>query len=122
MSIGLKRVLIVDDAVFMRMVLKDILVKLDFQIVGEAGNGEEAVLKYEELRPDLTTLDLTMPKVDGISALRAILTLDPYANVIICSASGEVEKVQEALSIGAKDFIVKPFNPNKVTEILKKYA
>ena len=122
MSIGLKRVLIVDDAVFMRMVLKDILVKLDFQIVGEAGNGEEAVLKYEELRPDLTTLDLTMPKVDGISALRAILTLDPYANVVICSASGEVEKVQEALSLGAKDFIVKPFNPNKVTEILKKYA
>lgn len=118
----MKKVLIVDDAVFMRMVLKDILSKLDFQIVAEASDGEEAITKYEEFHPDLTTLDLIMPKMDGLQTLKAILSVDKDAKVIICSASGQHAKVQEALSIGAKDFIVKPFNPNKVSTIMKRYA
>ncbi len=107
---------------FMRMVLKDILSKLNFQVVAEASDGQEGVLKYEEFQPDLTTLDLTMPKMDGLQALKAILSFHKEAKVIICSASGEHGKVQEALAIGAKDFIVKPFNPSKVVEIMKRYA
>jgi two-component system chemotaxis response regulator CheY len=122
MNLNKKRVLVVDDAMFMRILLKDILTKLDFEIVGEASDGEEAILKFQNLKPDLTTLDLTMPKMDGLETLKAILALDPNANVIICSATGESDKVQKALELGAKNFITKPFNPNKVSEILKRYA
>lgn len=118
-----RRVLIADDAVFMRMMLRDIIVnKLGLEVAGEAANGHEAVAKYKELRPDLLTLDITMPLQDGISALRDIMTEDPAANIIMISALGQHNKVTEALAAGAKDFIIKPFNPGKVIEILKKYV
>lgn len=116
-----KRVLIADDAMFMRMILRDILTRLGLDVV-EAENGEDAVSKYSETHPDLTVLDIIMPKMDGIEALKNILRSNQGASIIMCSASGQQAKVQEALSLGAKDFIIKPFNPNKVTEVLKRYV
>lgn len=115
-----KTVLIADDAAFMRMVLKNILVKNGYQIVGEAANGAEAVRLYGELKPDVVTMDLTMPEMDGIEALKRIRAGDPNANVVMCSAMGQQVMVLEAVQAGAKDFIVKPFGEDRVLESLQK--
>ena len=115
-----KRVLIVDDAAFMRMLLKDIVTKAGFEVVGEASNGKEAVEKYKELKPDVVTMDITMPEMNGIEAVKEIKKIDPNANIIMVSAMGQQAMVIEAIQAGAKDFIVKPFQPARVIEALKK--
>ncbi|MEL3957233.1 response regulator [Caldifermentibacillus hisashii] len=115
-----KRILIVDDAAFMRMMIKDILVKNGFEVVGEASDGAQAVEKFKELNPDLVTLDITMPEVDGIAALKQIRAIDPNAKVIMCSAMGQQAMVIDAIQAGAKDFIVKPFQADRVLEAIKK--
>ncbi len=114
------RVLVVDDAAFMRKLLSDALASGGHEIVGEAGNGEEAVDRWQELRPDLTTLDITMPQKDGLAALAEIMAADPSAKVIMCSALGQEAKVLEAVKLGAKDFVVKPFQPPRVLEAVSK--
>ncbi|HQD40805.1 MAG: response regulator [Firmicutes bacterium] len=113
-------VLIVDDAAFMRMMLKDILLRGGYQVVGEAENGQRAIELYKELKPDLVTMDITMPELDGISALKEIRAYDPDAVVIMCSAMGQQALVIDAIGAGAKDFIVKPFQPERVLEAVKK--
>ncbi len=115
-----KRILIVDDAAFMRMLLKDIVSKAGFEVVGEASNGKEAVEKYRELKPDAVTMDITMPEMNGIDAVKEIKKTDPNANIIMVSAMGQQAMVIEAIQAGAKDFIVKPFQPARVIEALKK--
>ena len=114
------RVLVVDDAAFMRMMVKDILSKNGYEVVGEAENGMKALEKYQELKPDLTTMDITMPEMDGIQALKGIRAKDPNASVIMCSAMGQQAMVIEAIQSGAKDFIVKPFQAERVLEAVKK--
>ncbi len=114
------KVLIVDDAAFMRMMIKDILTKNGFEVVGEAENGAKAVEKFQELRPDLTTMDITMPEMDGISAVKQIKKIDAGAKVIMCSAMGQQAMVIEAIQSGARDFIVKPFQPDRVLEAIRK--
>ena len=114
------RVLVVDDAAFMRKMLSDTLVKAGHEVVGQAANGQEGVDQFRALRPDLTTLDITMPEVDGLSALRQILSFDPTARVIMCSALGQESKVLESVKSGAKDFIVKPFNADRVVEAVAR--
>ncbi len=115
-----KSVLIVDDAAFMRMMVKDILTKGGYDVVGEAENGAVAVAKYDELKPDLVTLDITMPEMDGLEALKKIKEKDPGAVVIMCSAMGQQAMVIESIQSGAKDFIVKPFQADRVLEAVKK--
>lgn len=115
-----KRILIVDDAAFMRMMLKDILTKNGYTVVGEAENGAVAVEKYKELRPDLVTMDITMPEKDGITAVKEIRAIDPNAKIIMCSAMGQQAMVIDAIQAGAKDFIVKPFQPERVLEAVSK--
>ncbi len=115
-----KKVLIVDDAAFMRMMLRDILTKANYEVVGEAANGQEAVDKYKELHPDFVTMDITMPVKDGIQAIKEIKQIDPSAKIIVCSAMGQQAMVIEAIQAGAKDFIVKPFQPSRVIEALQK--
>lgn len=110
----------VDDAAFMRMMLKDILLKGGFEIAGEATNGAEAVRLYQELKPELVTMDITMPEVDGIAAVKEIKKIDPNAKVVMVSAMGQQAMVIEAIQAGASDFIVKPFQPDRVLEALKK--
>lgn len=114
------RVLVVDDAAFMRMMIKDILTKNGFEIVGEAENGAVAVEKWKELRPDLTTMDITMPEMDGISAVKEIKKVDIAAKIIMCSAMGQQSMVIEAIQAGARDFIVKPFQPDRVIDAIRK--
>lgn len=114
------RVLIVDDAAFMRMMLRDILSKNGFEIVGEAENGKIAVQMYEELKPDVVTMDITMPEMDGIAAVKEIKTTYPDAKVVMVSAIGQQAMVIEAIRSGAADFIVKPFQPDRVLEALGK--
>ncbi|AHA30096.1 two-component system response regulator [Exiguobacterium sp. Leaf187] len=114
------KVLIVDDAAFMRMMIKEILSKNGYDVVGEAENGLEAVSKYKELTPDLVTLDITMPEMDGISALKEIKAINPAAKVIMCSAMGQQSMVIDAIQAGAKDFIVKPFQADRVLEAVSK--
>lgn len=114
------RVLVVDDAAFMRKVLGDALGSAGHEVIGEASNGAEAVRLYQELRPDVTTLDITMPEKDGLTALREILAVDPGARVVMCSALGQESKVLESIKVGAKDFVVKPFQPARVLEALDK--
>lgn len=113
-------VLIVDDALFMRTVLKDILTKNGYDVIGEATNGYEAIEKYEELKPDITTMDITMPELDGIEALKKIMEVDSSARIIMCSAMGQQGIVVEAIKFGACDFIIKPFQPSRVLEALEK--
>ena len=115
-----KNILIVDDAAFMRMMIKDILTKNGYNVVGEAENGLKAVEKYTELKPDLVLMDITMPEMDGIESLKAIRAKDPNACVIMCSAMGQQAMVIEAIQSGAKDFIVKPFQAERVLEAVKK--
>jgi two-component system chemotaxis response regulator CheY len=114
------RVLVVDDAAFMRMMVRDILSKNGYEVVGEAENGMKAVEKYSELHPDLTTMDITMPEMDGISAVKAIKKIDPNAKIIMCSAMGQQAMVIEAIQAGARDFIVKPFQADRVLEAVRK--
>lgn len=114
------RILIVDDAAFMRMMIRDILTKNGFEVCGEANDGMQAVEKFKELSPDLITMDITMPEMDGIVALKEIKKLDPNAKVIMCSAMGQQAMVIDAIQAGAKDFIVKPFQADRVVEAIKK--
>ena len=114
------KVLIVDDAAFMRTILKGILSQNDFEVVGEACDGKEAVIKYNELNPDITTMDITMPELDGIQALRQIKECNPSAIVVMCSAMGQQAMVIESIQNGAKDFIVKPFDAARVVDALRK--
>ena len=111
------RVLVVDDAAFMRMMVKDILSKNGYEIVGEAENGMKALEKYQELKPDLVTMDITMPEMDGITAVKEIKKVDPAAKVVMCSAMGQQAMVIEAIQAGARDFIVKPFQADERTDI-----
>jgi two-component system chemotaxis response regulator CheY len=114
------RVLVVDDAAFMRKVLSDALAGGGHEVVGEAANGLEAVAQFTTLHPDVTTLDITMPEKDGLEALREILAAEPGARVIMCSALGQESKVLESIKAGAKDFVVKPFQPARVLEAVNK--
>ncbi|MFN8671895.1 MAG: response regulator [Candidatus Sericytochromatia bacterium] len=114
------RVLVVDDAAFMRMMLKDILIKNGFMVIGEASNGAEAVLKYQELKPDVVTMDITMPEMDGITAVREIIKINSSAKVVMCSAMGQQAMVLDAIQAGARDFIVKPFQEEKVVDAMTK--
>ncbi len=113
-----KNVLIVDDAQFMRTMLGKLIEEEGHEIADEAVNGKEAVAKYKESKPDLVTMDITMPEMDGIEATKAIVAEDPDAKVIVCSAMGQKPMVIEALQAGAKDFIVKPIKPEKVKDAL----
>ncbi|MCP8616511.1 response regulator [Salirhabdus salicampi] len=115
-----ERVLIVDDAAFMRKMIKDILVTNGYEVVGEAKDGNEAIDMFTELNPDVVTLDITMPEKDGLTALKEIRSIDPSATVVMCSAMGQQSIVIEAIQSGAKDFIVKPFQPERVLEAMKK--
>lgn len=114
------RVLIVDDAAFMRMMIKDILQKNGFEVVGEASNGIEAVNLYKKEKPDVVTMDITMPDMDGIEAVREIKAFDSEAKIIMCSAMGQQSMVMDAIKSGAKDFIVKPFQSDRVLEAIRK--
>ena len=114
------RVLVVDDAAFMRKMVSDALTKGGHEVVGEGADGAEAVVRFQELQPELTTLDITMPEKDGLAALKEIIALDPSARVIMCSALGQESKVLEAVKGGAKDFVVKPFKPDRILEAAAK--
>jgi two-component system chemotaxis response regulator CheY len=114
------RILIADDALFMRNMLRDIFVKAGFQVVGEAANGIEAVEKYHELLPDLVTMDIVMPLKSGIEALQQITREDPDARIVMCSALGQEALVIEAVQAGAKDFIVKPFKEERVLDVVRR--
>jgi two-component system, chemotaxis family, chemotaxis protein CheY len=114
------KILIVDDAAFMRMMIKDILTKNGFEVVGEAADGVQAIEKYNETQPDLVTMDITMPEMDGITALKEIKKINPAAKVIMCSAMGQQAMVIDAIQAGARDFIVKPFQADRVLEAINK--
>lgn len=113
-------IMIVDDLVFIKLLLKDLIEKAGFRVVGEASDGEEAIDMYQVKKPDLVLLDITMPKMDGITALKKILALDPGAKIIMCSALGQQRLIVQAIQLGAKDFIVKPFRPDRVISSIKK--
>ncbi len=108
------KILLVDDASFMRMMIKDALIKNGYNDLYEAADGAEAVAKYSEIKPDLVIMDITMPNMDGLSALKAIKQIDSNANVVMCSAMGQEAMVIDAIKSGAKDFIVKPFKPERI--------
>ena len=116
----MEKIMLVDDAAFMRMMIKDILVKNGYNIAGEAENGVKAVEKYQETKPDLVLMDITMPEMDGIQALKKIKAIDANASVVMCSAMGQQAMVIESIQSGARDFIVKPFQPDRVIEAVKK--
>lgn len=116
----MSKVLIVDDAAFMRMMVKDILTKNGFEVVGEASNGFKAIELYKQERPDVVTMDITMPEMDGIEAVKAIKSFDPSAKIIMCSAMGQQSMVMDAIKAGARDFIVKPFQADRVLEAINK--
>ncbi len=114
------RVLVVDDAVFMRKVVSDALAKGGHEVMGEAANGQEAVDQFQSLKPEVMTLDITMPEKDGLAALKEIIAMDPQARIVMCSALGQETKVLEAIKAGAKDFVVKPFQPDRVLSAIEK--
>ncbi len=116
----MKRIMIVDDAAFMRGILKDAILKTSCDVVAEAKNGEEAVMLYKQFKPDLVTMDITLPGMDGITALKEIRAYDPKAKVIMCSAMGQQVMVVNALQAGAKDFLVKPFLSERVRDSIMK--
>jgi two-component system chemotaxis response regulator CheY len=113
-------VLVCDDAIFMRTMISDILTQAGFNIVGEAETGREAVEKYKQLKPDLVTMDIVMPDMGGIEAVREICRTDPGAKILMCSAMGQQALVVEAVQAGAKDFVVKPFQPSRVLEAVQR--
>lgn len=116
------KILVVDDAVFMRNMIKDIFSTDEFEIVGEAANGVEAVEKYQELKPDVVSMDIVMPLKSGIEAVKDIVAIDNSARIVMCSALGQDSLIMEAIEAGAKDFIVKPFKAEKVLEVVKRVA
>lgn len=116
------RVMVVDDALFMRNILKDIFVRHGYEVVAEAENGETALQLYQESKPDLVTMDIVMPKKSGIEALQEIMAVDPEAHVVMVSALGQDTLVLEAVEAGARDFIVKPFKEDKVLETVRRVA
>ena len=116
----MKSILVVDDAAFMRLMLKDILSQNGYAVVAEAKNGVEAIEMYRKLKVDLVTMDITMPEMDGITAIRQIKNFDPTARIIVCSAMGQQAMVLEAIQSGARDFIVKPFQAERVLDAVKK--
>lgn len=113
-------VLIADDLKFIKLVLRELIEKAGFRVVGEASNGEEAVELYQDKRPDVVLMDITMPKMDGLAALKHILKFDPEAKVIMCSALGQQNLIAQALQLGAKDFVVKPFREERVIAAIKR--
>lgn len=115
-----KSILIVDDAAFMRMMIKDILTKNGYEVIGEAENGARAIERYRELAPELVIMDITMPEVDGITAVKEIRKINGDSKIIMCSAMGQQAMVIESIQAGAKDFIVKPFQADRVLEAVKK--
>lgn len=116
------KILIVDDAAFMRMMIKNILERNGFEVVGEASNGLLGVMEYKKCNPDLVTLDITMPEMGGLEALQAIMEYDPRAKVVMVSAMGQEDVVKQAILAGAKSFLVKPFKEEQVVEILSKIS
>jgi two-component system, chemotaxis family, chemotaxis protein CheY len=114
------RVLVVDDAAFMRKVVSDALASGGHEVIGTAGNGVEAIDRFRELKPELTMLDITMPEKTGLEALAEIMAIDPSARVLMCSALGQESKVIESIKLGAKDFVVKPFQPDRLLEAVGK--
>jgi two-component system, chemotaxis family, chemotaxis protein CheY len=114
------RVLVVDDLAFIKLIIRDILEKRGFQVIGEASNGIEAIELYTKLKPDVVLMDITMPRMDGIQALSKIMELDKNAKVIMCSALGQQKLIVQAIKLGAKDFIVKPFKPERIIGAIKK--
>ncbi len=114
------RVLVCDDAIFMRTMISDILAQAGFEIVGEAETGAQAVDKYKQLKPELVTMDIVMPDMGGIDGVREIVKLDPDAKILMCSAMGQQALVVEAIQAGAKDFVVKPFQPSRVLEAVQR--
>ncbi|MCK5599804.1 response regulator [bacterium] len=114
------KVLIADDAIFMRTMIRDILEKNGYEVVGEASTGKEAVEKYQRLQPDLVTMDIVMPGMGGIEAVKAIMKIDPNGKILMCSAMGQKALVIEAIQAGAKDFVVKPFQPSSVIEAITR--
>lgn len=115
-----KKILIVDDAAFMRMMIKNIVTRYGYEVAGEAENGKQAVALYSELKPDLVTMDITMPEMDGIESVKAIRLLDQNANIIMISAMGQQAMVMDAIQAGAKDFIVKPFQQERVMQAIER--
>ena len=116
----MKRVLIVDDAAFMRVSIRNMVIKNGFEVAGEAENGQVAVQKYADLRPDIVTMDITMPAMNGLDALKAIRQIDPAAVVVMVSALGQESMVRDAVLSGAKGFVVKPFKEETITAALAK--
>jgi two-component system chemotaxis response regulator CheY len=114
------KVLLVDDLSFVRMVQKDILGKQGYEIVGEASDGIDGVRQYEILRPDVVVMDITMPNMNGLDAVRRILGIDPQARIIICSALGQQKLIMNAINLGIKDFIVKPFKPERLLSAISR--
>lgn len=114
------RILVTDDAAFMRMQLKNMFESLGHEVVGEAENGQMAIELYAELKPDLVTMDITMPEMNGVDAVRGIKEIDPNATIVMCSAMGQQQMVLEAIQAGAKDFIVKPFDQDRVKQTIEK--
>lgn len=116
----MSRVLVVDDAMFMRATLKKLLTEAGFEVAGEAENGQVAVERYQELKPDVVMMDITMPEMNGLEALKEIMKIDPGAKVVMCTALGQERTVMEAVEAGAKDYIIKPFKAEKVLAVVKK--
>jgi two-component system chemotaxis response regulator CheY len=114
----MKKLLIVDDAMFMRNTLKMMLVKEGYEVIGEAGNGLEAITQYQALKPDVVTMDIHMPEMGGIDALAEIMKIDPTATVVMITAAGDQKHVMDAMQLGAKNFIVKPFTEDKVIKVM----
>ena len=115
-----RRALVCDDAVFMRSLISDILTEAGYDVVGEAGTGIEAVERYRHLKPDFVTMDIVMPAMSGIDAVKEIIKVDPNARILMCSAMGQQALVVEAIQAGAKDFVVKPFQPARVLESIER--
>lgn len=114
-----KKILVVDDAQFMRVLLRDIIEENGYEVVGEAENGEEAIKLYQELKPDLVTMDITMPVMDGIDALKNILALDPSAKIVMCTAIDEEDRMIQSIELGALEYFIKPFDKEKISQMLE---